>query len=304
VIRYRDLFKRIEQFPEEEVLSTVSINQLASELGPEGDFQVASAKLLYGTYERCVPLQQRIPAMETLRLWAEYLQAHLDISVPSLNQERLEQGMADRAEAAAQALWDEYQYYVIDPMKWTKEMVREENWRLFRELEIAGDAQHRLWLAQNAPALLPPPLKVPKLRATAPEFPFSPKQPRKAEEVVEQPKNGSASDSGYSSADNSDKTSSETSTDSQSSITSSVANSQSTDETGPTSEVPDSDVEGRLASLPVAVSGQSPGEEEDYLSESSYDALDSLVPLDVTTLKNERGLTTDTLVGPTCYRLS
>jgi hypothetical protein len=175
LLRYHDLYIETARFPEARAISNSAVQELAEELTQhqpvdQSALRWAAVKLLCNTYTRC-QMPESAAAVDSLRGWDQYLNAHLDIGrVARPAEQEYQNTLAAHAEIKAAALWESYRDFSRDPMKWANEYAWQERKRVEGQLEIAGNAAHQLLVRGKWPDLAEPAPPMLKLHPEADEF--------------------------------------------------------------------------------------------------------------------------------------
>jgi hypothetical protein len=174
-LRYHDLYIEMARLPEARAISNDAVQEVAKEVAQcqpadQHAQRWAAVKLLCSLYTRC-QMPESAAAVDSLRGWDQYLNAHLDIErVPTPAELEYQKTLGAQAESNAAALWQSYRDFSRDPMKWAKEYAWQEKKRIERQLEMAGNAAHQLFVPEKWPDLMEPAPPIPKLRPEVDEF--------------------------------------------------------------------------------------------------------------------------------------
>lgn len=135
----------------------------------------AAVMVMCYNYSR-ISLPQAAAAKEKLKVWAEYLYAHLDPStVPAAGQQRYEEQLMAQAHTSAEELWLAFREFSKDPLGWGNKWAAQQALQVYEQLEKFGDAAHRQWLLENQPHRVPPTKPISQLRPEAESFIFLPR---------------------------------------------------------------------------------------------------------------------------------
>jgi hypothetical protein len=173
--RYHDFYMEKGLSQQAAAISSSAISELTEQLAQhqlpdQPALRRAEAMILCDNYARC-EMPESIAARDSLRGWAQYLHAHLNIkNLPDPGQQEYQHNLAAQAESTAATLWQAYREFHRDPMKWANEWAWQEKQRVQQQLEIAGHAAHQIWNQEHCPELIEPATPIPKLRPDAREF--------------------------------------------------------------------------------------------------------------------------------------